>query len=110
MAEEQPSQAESGTQIVGTLMKHWPDKEAPLLVQIAFYEELQRAVEPFTAGEDREAKWFSQLGRELARNLTALRQVAAQLAHESEWARNRLDSVVNKVPHDLRRVLRQARS
>jgi hypothetical protein len=108
--DQQPSQAVRGTEIVGAFLKHWPAKDAPLPVQIAFYEELQRAVEPFAAGEDQEARWFSQLGRELSRNLTAFRQLATQLTRESEWAKNRLDSAVDKVPRDLQRVLRQARS
>jgi hypothetical protein len=110
MADERASQAAIGTQIVGALLKHWPATEAPLLMQIAFYEELRRAVAPFTSGTDQEARWFQLLGNELARNLTVLFQVAAQLAAQSEWAKNRLDSAVNQVPYDLRRVLRQARS
>jgi hypothetical protein len=110
MTARQPSQASQGAQAVGALLKSWPAKDAPLLVQIAFYEELQRTVEPFASGKGREANWFTQLDRALSNNLVVLDRLASQVLRESKKANSRLNNAVNKVPAALRRVLRQARS
>lgn len=108
MAAEEPDHSSQGAQLVGALLKVWPAKEAPLAVQIAFYEELQRAVEPYK-DEGRDAGWFRKLDRELSQSLVPLRRLAAQQVREAQKAKERLDGVVSKVPLKLRRTLRQAK-
>jgi chemotaxis protein histidine kinase CheA len=106
---DDPQRSTVGTRAVGELLKFWPTKEAPLPLQIAFYEELQQVVQTYTKCEGRDGRWFGQLERELDRSLTTVRQLVTQLARELERARSQLDKAMNQVPSDLRRVLREAK-
>lgn len=109
MAVQEPDHSSQGARIVGALLKVWPVKEAPLPVQIAFYEQLQRAVEPYGNGKGQEVSWFRKLDHDLRYSLGILRPLAAQQVHEAQQAKRRLDVMVNRVPADLRGVLREAR-
>src|SRR5262245_56109790 len=108
-ASDEPTMAERGARLVGELLKVWPAKEAPRAVHITFCEQLQRILQPFANGDDRAAKWFARLEREMASRLKGLRQLAGTPRREAEQVRVRLSGMVEQAPTDLGRVIRQAR-